>query len=408
MQNFIESCNIKMTYKVAAYLRLSKEEFSNEKESNSITNQKLIVDNYLKEHNEYKLVDYYIDDGYSGTNFNRPEFQRMLEDIKNKKIEVIIIKDLSRLGRNYIETGNFIEVIFPGMGVSVISVDENCEIDSSDYYGDDYLPLKNLFNDTYAKDISKKVRSALIVKKYNGEFVGKLAPYGYIKDPKDKHKFLIDKNVSHTIKKIFNMILNGKSRREVANFLNDNDILTPSEYLKINTEKDTTIMKKWNPEMVNSILRNENYTGTLFQGKKRKLNYRVNKKINIDKENWIVTENHHEAIINKEKFDKVQDILDRQTKVNKDGSIDLLSGFLKCKCCGSNMVKRSSKGKVYYYCSNYYRKKSCENNKSVSRSILDELIKKELNITDITRLNMDDNIKYISVFSNNKIEIVRR
>lgn len=160
--------------------------------------------------------------------------------------------------------------------------------------------------------------------------------------------------------------------------------------------------------MVNSILRNENYTGTLFQGKKRKLNYRVNKKINIDKENWIVTENHHEAIINKEKFDKVQDILDRQTKVNKDGSIDLLSGFLKCKCCGSNMVKRSSKRKVYYYCSNYYRKKICENNKSVSRSILDELIKKELNITDITRLNKDDNIKYISVFSNNKIEIVRR
>ena len=164
-------------YKVAAYLRLSKEEFSNEKESNSITNQKLIIDNYLKEHKEYKLFDYYIDDGYSGTNFNRPEFQRMLEDIKHKKIDVIIIKDLSRLGRNYIETGNFIEVIFPAMGVSVVSVDENCEIDSSDYYGDDYLPLKNLFNDMYAKDISKKVRSSLTVKKYNGEFVGKLAPY---------------------------------------------------------------------------------------------------------------------------------------------------------------------------------------------------------------------------------------
>ena len=176
-------------HKVGAYLRLSKEEFSNEKESNSITNQKLIIDNYLENNKEYKLVDYYIDDGYSGTNFNRPEFQRMLKDIKNKKIDVIVIKDLSRLGRNYIETGNFIEVIFPGMGVSVISVDENCEIDSSDYYGDDYLQLKNLFNDMYAKDISKKVRSSLIVKKYNGEFTGKLAPYGYIKDPKDKHKF---------------------------------------------------------------------------------------------------------------------------------------------------------------------------------------------------------------------------
>ena len=395
-------------FNVAAYLRLSKEEFSNEKESNSITNQKLIIDNYLKEHKEYKFVDYYIDDGYSGTNFDRPEFQRMLEDIKNKKIDVIIIKDLSRLGRNYIETGNFIEVIFPGMGVSVISVDENCEFDSSDYYGDDYLPLKNLFNDTYAKDISKKVRSSLIVKKYNGEFVGKLAPYGYIKDPKDKHKFLIDKNVSHIIRKIYDMILDGKSRREVADFLNNNDILTPSEYLKINIEKDITIMKKWNSEMVNSILRNENYVGTLFQGKKRKLNYRIDKKIKLDKENWIVTENHHEAIISKEDFDKVQEILDRKSKVNKDGSIDILSGILKCKCCGSNMIKRTSKGKVYYYCSNYYRTKKCENNKSISKIIVEEFIKKELNINEITRLNINNNIKYINVISRDEIEIIKK
>lgn len=393
-------------YNIAAYLRLSKEEYSNEKESNSITNQRQIIDNYLEEHKEYKLVDYYVDDGYTGTNFDRPEFQRMLEDIKNKKIDVIIIKDLSRIGRNYIETGNFVEVVFPAMGVSVISLDENYEMDSSDYYGSDYVPLKNLFNDMYAKDISKKVRSSLIVKKYNGEFVGKLAPYGYIKDPKDKHKFLIDKNVSNIIVKIFDMILDGKSRKEVADFLNYNDILTPSEYLNININKDMTVMKKWNSEMVNSILRNENYTGTLFQGKKTKLNYRVDKKINIDKENWIVTENHHEAIISKKKFDKVQEILNRKSKVNKDGSIDILSGILKCKCCGSNMVKRSSKEKVYYYCSNYYRKKNCENNRSMSRSILDELIKKELKIIDITRLNINNNIKYIYVVSNDEIEII--
>lgn len=187
----------------------------------------------------------------------------------NILIDVIIIKDLSRLGRNYIETGNFVEVVFPAMGVSVISVDEDYEIDSSDYYGSDYVPLKNLFNDMYAKDISKKVRSALIVKKHNGDFIGKVAPYGYIKDPKDKHKFLIDKNVSHIIINIFDIILNGKSRKEVSDFLNQNDILTPSEYLNINTNKDVTVMKKWNSEMVNSILRNENYTGTLFQGKKK-------------------------------------------------------------------------------------------------------------------------------------------
>ena len=396
---------MKYKYKVAAYLRLSKEEFSNEKESNSITNQKLIIDNYLKEHREHKLVDYYIDDGYSGTNFDRPEFQRMLGDIKNKKIDVILIKDLSRLGRNYIETGNFVEVVFPAMGVSVISVDENYEIDSSDYYGNDYVALKNLFNDLYAKDISKKVRSSLILKKQNGKFVGKLAPYGYIKDLKDKHKFVVDKNVSHIIKKIFDMILDGKSRREVADFLNDNDILTPSEYLKINTDRDMTVMKKWNSEMVNSILRNENYTGTLFQGKKRKLNYRVDKKISIDKKDWIVTENHHEAIVSKEKFDKVQYILDRQAKANKDGSIDILSGFLKCKCCGGNMIKRTSKERVYYYCSNYYRNKTCENNESISENKLIEIINEKLNLSNITRLELENKVKCIYIDKNKNVKI---
>lgn len=188
------------------------------------------------------------------------------------------------------------------MGVSVILVDENYEIESSNYYSDDYLALKNLFNDMYAIDISKKVRRSLIVKKQNGEFVGKLASYGYIKNPKDKHKFLIDKNVSHIIRKIFDMILDGESRRLVTEFLNDNDILTPSEYLNIDKNKDVSVMQKRNPEMVNTILKSENYAGTLPQGKRRKLNYRVNKQIQLEKKNWIITPNHHEAIISKEKL----------------------------------------------------------------------------------------------------------
>ena len=391
-------------FNAGAYLRLSKEEYNNEKESNSITNQRQIIDNYLKEHKEYKLADYYIDDGYSGTNFDRPEFQRMLEDIKNKKIDVIIIKDLSRLGRNYIETGNFVEVVFPTMGVTVISVDEDYEIDSSDYYGSDYLPLKNLFNDMYAKDISKKVRSALIVKKHNGEFVGKLAPYGYIKDPKDKYKFLIDKNVSHIIKKIFDMILDGKSRREVADFLNQNDILTPSEYLNIKTNKDVTVMKKWNSEMVNSILRNENYTGTLFQGKKRKLNYRVNKKINIDKDNWIVTKNHHEAIISKEKFDKVQDILNNYaTRTNRTGNFEILSGFIRCNDCKEQMILKSGKNKKYYYCTNYFKKKCTSH--SIEKTKLEEMILEELKIDEITRNYLYEKVNAIYINNDKTISI---
>lgn len=322
--------------KVAAYLRLSKEEFNCEIKSNSIINQRRMIDDYLLEHEEYKLVDCYIDDGYSGTNFNRTEFQRIIKEIKEKEIKVIVVKDLSRFGRNYIETGNYLEVILPAMGVSVISINENCEIDSSSYYGSDYVPLKSLLNDMYAKDISKKVRSSLIVKKRNGEFIGKLAPYGYIKDPKDKHKFIIDKNVSKIIIKMFNMVLDGKSRKEISDYLNKKEIMTPSEYLKISTDKDIKVLKKWNSEMVNRILRNENYTGTLFQGKKRKLNYRVNKKIKVDKEDWIVTENHHEAIIVKEKFDKVQEILDNYfTRANRNGNLEILSGFIKCSDCKS-------------------------------------------------------------------------
>ena len=394
-------------YKVAGYIRLSKEDKIKD-ESNSVTNQKLIITSFVERNEDLELIDFYIDDGYSGTTFDRPEYKRMLKDIVEGKVNTIIVKDLSRFGRNHIESDNYIENILPGYNVRFISIiDEIDSLKNPKSVSSIAVPLKNLMNDQYARDISKKVRSTLKIKQLNGEFIRVTAPYGYIKDPKDKHKFLIDKNISHIIKKIFDMIIDGKSRKQVADFLNDNDILTPSEYLKINTNKDMTVMKKWNSEMVNSILRNENYTGTLFQGKKRKLNYRVDKKINIDKENWIVTENHHEAIISKEKFDKVQEILDRKSKVNKDGSIDLLSGILKCKCCGSNMIKRASKGKIYYYCSNYYRTKNCENNKSISKSILDEFIKKELNITEITRFNIDNNIKYISVVSNNEIEIIK-
>lgn len=394
-------------YKVAGYIRLSKEDKIKD-ESNSVTNQKLIITSFVERNEDLELIDFYIDDGYSGTTFDRPEYKRMLKDIVEGKVNTIIVKDLSRFGRNHIESDNYIENILPGYNVRFISIiDEIDSLKNPKFVSSIAVPLKNLMNDQYARDISEKVRSTLKIKQLNGEFIGVTAPYGYIKDPKDKHKFLIDKNISHIIKKIFDMIIDGKSRKQVADFLNDNDILTPSEYLKINTNKDMTVMKKWNSEMVNSILRNENYTGTLFQGKKRKLNYRVDKKINIDKENWIVTENHHEAIISKEKFDKVQEILDRKSKVNKDGSIDLLSGILKCKCCGSNMIKRASKGKIYYYCSNYYRTKNCENNKSISKSILDEFIKKELNITEITRFNIDNNIKYISVVSNNEIEIIK-
>lgn len=218
-------------YKVGAYLRLSKEEFNNEKESNSITNQKLIIDNYLKEHKEYKLVDYYIDDGYSGTTFDRPQYKRMLKDIVEGKVNTIIVKDLSRFGRNHIESDNYIENILPGYNVRFISIiDEIDSFKNPKSVSIIEIPLKNLMNDEYARDISEKVKSTLRIKQLNGEFIGVTAPYGYLKNSKDKHKFIIDKEASYVVKKIFNMILLGNSRKEIAEHLNSKNILTPSLY----------------------------------------------------------------------------------------------------------------------------------------------------------------------------------
>ena len=218
-------------YKVGAYLRLSKEEFNNEKESNSITNQKLIIDNYLKEHKEYKLVDYYIDDGYSGTTFDRPQYKRMLKDIVEGKVNTIIVKDLSRFGRNHIESDNYIENILPGYNVSFISIiDEIDSLKNPKSVSSIAVPLKNLMNDQYSRNISEKVRSILKIKQLNGEFIGVTAPYGYLKNSKDKHKFIIDKEASYVVKKIFNMILLGNSRKEIAEHLNSKNILTPSLY----------------------------------------------------------------------------------------------------------------------------------------------------------------------------------
>ncbi len=184
-------------YKAGAYIRISKEEYSVEKESNSVINQKQLINKYIKNNVNLELVDYYIDDGYSGTNFNRPAFKELLKDITNEKINTIIVKDLSRFGRNHIEVDNYLENIFPLYNVRFISIGDN--IDSLNYTNDNItIPIQSLMNDLYAKDTSIKVKTALDVKRKNGEFIGSFAPYGYIKD--EKNNFIIDKDASYNEK----------------------------------------------------------------------------------------------------------------------------------------------------------------------------------------------------------------
>ena len=403
-------------YKVAGYVRLSKEDKIKD-QSNSITNQKAIINFFIKNGNEFELIDFYIDDGYSCTTFDRPEFKRMIKDITEDKVNTIIVKDLSRFGRNHIEADNYIENFLPGYNVRIISINDNIDtlkLPKSNAYIE--IPLRNLMNDCYARDISEKVKSTLKVKQQNGDFIGTFAPYGYLKDPKDKHKLIIDKDSSVIVRKIFDMILLGKSRKEIADFLNDNNILTPSLY-EINKEKtnneEFALSKKWNAEIVNRILRNETYTETLIQNIKTKPSYKNNKLIDVNKEDWIKTENHHEAIISKDKFDEVQQILDnRKIKVNKNNEIDLFSGYLKCFHCGEHLIIRKSKNQVYYYCSSYIKNKSCVKY-SINKKKLGELVIEELNKSLFLQLdNLDRKVlsKYINMIyvidkDNIKIEL---
>lgn len=243
----------------------------------------------------------------------------MIKDIIKGKINTIIVKDLSRFGRNHIESDNYLENILPVYNVRFISINDDIDtLNNSNPVSSIVIPLKNLMNDQYARDISEKVRLTLKMKQLNGEFIGVTAPYGYLKNPKDKHKFIVDKEASYNVKKIFNMILLGKSRKEIAEYLNSKNVLTPSLY-KLNKEKTNNEQfirsKKWNAEIVNRILKNGAYTGTLIQNIKTKPNYKTDKLIDVNKDEWIITQNHYEAIISKKIFDKVQNILDRKKDI---------------------------------------------------------------------------------------------
>ena len=205
--------DIDKLWRIAVYIRLSVEDGDDKLESNSIVNQRKMINQFLEKEQNMIIIDYYIDDGYSGTDFNRPDFQRMLVDIKDGKINAVIVKDLSRLGRNYIEVGNYLEQIFPLYNIRFMAINDN--IDS---YKDPssinnvIVPFKNLMNDEYARDISNKVKSVLNAKKRNGEFVGGLVPYGYVRDPNERHHFVIDAEAANVIKMIFNFTLEGKRK----------------------------------------------------------------------------------------------------------------------------------------------------------------------------------------------------
>ena len=288
---------IQNLFNVAVYIRLSREDGDKE-ESDSVGNQRRLLTEYIAKKEEFILYDIYIDDGYSGTNFNRPDFQRMITDIEEGKVNCVIVKDLSRFGRDYIDTGRYLERYFPEVGVRFISVTDG--IDSMKQTYDMLLPIKNIFNEQYARDISKKIQSTMKSKQKAGEFIGAFTSYGYKKSPVNKNKLVIDDYAASVVRRIFSLYIHGFGKQKIAKILNEEGILSPVEYKKFNCDnyrnaKCLGSTTYWSYSAVNSILHRQMYVGNMVQGTKHQSMRSRQKK--MPKEDWIIVENTHEPII---------------------------------------------------------------------------------------------------------------
>lgn len=343
-------------YSVGLYIRLSREDENKTDVSESITNQKSLLLQYVKENN-LRVYDIYIDDGYSGTTFDRPGFNRLINDIENKLVNMVITKDMSRLGRDYIITGYYLEKYFPEHNVRYIAITDNIDtyLNNSN---NDIAPFKAIMNDYYAKDISKKIKSSLRAKQKEGKWVGSRCPYGYDKDINNKNHLVINEEQAGIVRYIFDLSLNGLTCFKIANKLTLENIKTPAQYYNFNWKNNYNMnMGKWHPKTIKDILTNRLYTGDLVQNRRSKVNYKI-KKVVYNKEcDYIVVPNTHEAIIDKELFDRVQSLIPKNVGRNEKRENHLLDGLLYCGECNHRISvspRRKIDNRCYTVC-NYYR-----------------------------------------------------
>lgn len=367
-------------YWAGSYKRLSKEDAleirSGRNESNSISNQRELIQNFVKSHEEIKIVKEYADDGFSGVNFERPGFCQMMEDIRAGAINCVIVKDLSRFGRNYIEVGKYLEEIFPMLGVRFIAISENYDTINSTKGNDQLvIPFMNLVNDAYCRDISVKIRTSIEMKQKKGDYVGSFAPYGYKKAPDDIHHFIIDEKAAATVKRIFDLTIAGVSNRNIAELFNQEGVPSPACYKQQEGEKYVSAFQKknkmeWSALAVRRILMNRVYIGTLEQGKTYSINYKLKERRTRDKGFWYSVEDAHEPIINKETYDLVQKILEMNCRTSperintREETVYLFSGIVRCGKCGNSLLRRKKKVKgneyIYYGCYDKNKKLRCE------------------------------------------------
>lgn len=374
----------KRVYRAAAYCRLSRED-GDKPESDSIVNQQRVIEDYCRTRAELRLCGVYADDGATGTNFERAQFRRMLADIEAGALDCVVVKDLSRFGRDYIDMGYYLERYFPERGVRFIAV--NDAVDSANGPYDMLLPLKNVFNTQYAKDISDKVRSAFRSKQRRGEFCGAFACYGYLKDPENKNRLVVDPVAAEVVRRIFRMAAEGVGQLRIAKALNDEHIPCPSAYkrmmgMRYDNGRRLRETCYWTYATVHKILRNEAYRGNMVANRTVRPTMHGRAKA-AEREAWIVVEGTHEPIVSPALWEAVQAVVAKNTRaVDFTGHVGLFAGFLRCADCGRSLAKTAWKGRVAYSCGSYrrYGFTACTSH------YIDEKILRALVLSDLNRL----------------------
>ena len=346
-----------MDYHAALYIRLSKEDES-EGPSQSVQNQESLLREFVQQH-RLSVYDTYIDDGWSGTSFDRPAFQRMIADIEAKKVNMVITKDLSRLGRDYILTGHYMERYFPEHRARYISLLDGIDtgVDST---ANDITPFRAIMNDMYAKDISKKIKSVKRDKQRKGQFIGGKPVYGYKMHPTEKNKIVVDEEVAPVVRRIFSLALSGMSCRNIATLLNQEGVPTPATYAGLPVARPGPYTGLWSSERISDMLQNETYIGNMVQGRSVKISYKSKKCLKQDPANWVVVEGTHEPLVDLETFQKVRMLINSR-KYTRSRTYDfLLKGLIFCHECGYPLAvlnRKNARGEdvLYFVCRTYQR-----------------------------------------------------
>ena len=378
------------TYKAGLYCRLSSDDGLTQ-DSSSILKHKMMLEKYCKE-NDLVVSDVYMDDGYSGLNYNRPSFNRLINDIESKKVNLVITKDLSRLGIDYIQTGYYTEVYFVSKGVRYIAINDNIDTLKDN---NDIAPFKNILNDMYVKDLSRKVKSAKRERAYKGYFIAAQAPFGYKKDPDNNNKLIIDEEAAEIVREIFRLTLLGKGKIYIAKEFTKRKIITPAAYKLRNGDKRFERFKelkgkyfeyKWNYTTIQNILKNIVYVGDMENGKYEVQNYKTKKRVRVPQEKHIIVRNTHEPIIDREDFELVQKLITSRHSEPVHNHENLFKGLIVCSQCGKRMIlavkKRSEEKKeIIYKCMHHYKDKDeCPKHNQIHYDKLYNIIENKLKL----------------------------